>query len=90
MDREDIDSPLFWEMVAKYGPAFAQSPWSPEYLEPPLPSTFTGAVQHVKGLIHTRHATQPMPILALDQYAQQIDVTPQQVAGILDGVIVGE
>lgn len=89
-DREDVDSPLFWELVAKYGPAFAQSPWSPEYLEPPLPTTVTGAIDHVKRLISSREGTQAMPILALDQYAQQVDLTPEQVEEILVGVLVDE
>lgn len=90
LDREDIDSPLFWELVAKYGPAFAQSPWSPEYLETPLPTTFTGMVDHVTRAIASREETQALPILALDRYAQEVDLDAKEIRDIIEGVLVDD
>lgn len=90
------DSPLFWELVAKYGTKFNESPWSPEFLEAPpepgehWPVTFQGALEHVRRRVAAQYLTQEMPILALDQYAQSVDLDSPGLTEIIEGVLIHE
>lgn len=94
---DDPGSPLFWELYVKYGPAFLNSPWAPEFLEMPTwekdeawPVTFQGALEYTRRLVAAQDATMALPILALDQFAQQIDLDDTQVQEIIQGVLVDE
>jgi len=90
-DIHDIDSPIFWELVAKYGPKLVtESPWSPEVLETPWPSTFDGALDYVTRLVGSQYDTQYLPVLALDQYAQQVDLDDPTVTEVIQGVLVDD
>ena len=88
------DSPIFWELVTKYGNRFDESPWSPEFLEIPAepgehwPVTFDGALEHVRRRVAAQYLTREMPLLALDQYAQEVDLSDERVTEIIEGVLV--
>lgn len=96
------DSPIFWELIAKYGKRFDESPWSPEFLEiepEPTedevkarhwPATFQGALLYTRRLVQAQQATQTLPILALDQYAQQVDLADTNVMQVIQGVLVDD
>lgn len=89
-DREDVDSPLFWELSHMFGPRFAQSPWSPEFLETPLPTTFSDALDYYSRRVASRQDTQVLPILALDRYAQEVDLDATEIKEIIEGVLVDD
>lgn len=96
------DSPIFWELVNKYGRRFDQSPWSPEYLEVPdepddeqvkvrnWPATFEGALVYTRRLVRSQQNTQALPMLALDQYAQKVDLADTNVMQVVQGVLVDD
>lgn len=99
---DDPGTPLFWELMAKYGPAFLNSPWAPEFLEVPAepseeaqkvahwPVTFEGALEYTRRLVGAQQITQALPLLALDQYAQEVDLDDAKVQEIIDGVLVDD
>lgn len=96
------DSPIFWELVTKYQGRFDESPWSPEFLETDpepteeeikarhWPATFQGALLYTKRLVQAQQITQALPILALDQYAQQVDLADTNVMQVIQGVLVDD
>lgn len=96
------DSPIFWELIAKYGRRFDESPWSPEFLEIApepdedevkvrnWPTTFEGALRYTRRLVQAQQVTQTLPILALDQYAQKVNLADTNVLEVIQGVLVDD
>ena len=84
----DPGTPIFWETIVKFGPQFAASPWSPEYLETPWPVSFTAVLDHVRRLVGAQGDTQVMPMVALDRYAQEVDLDSTAIQEVIEGVLV--
>jgi len=97
---DDPGSPIYWELMSRFGPKFLASPWSPEFLETDpepgedeikvrnFPVTFDAALAYTRRLVAAQELTMEMPILALDRYAQEVDLDSTQIAEIIEGVLV--
>lgn len=58
-----LDHPDFDRLEAEWGPRFAESPWSPEILETPEPSTITGKIDDLKRKVYSAYDTQLMEVI---------------------------
>ena len=58
-----LDHPDFDRLMAEFGPRFDESPWSPEYLEAPLPRSLTAAIDVIKRDIALVTPTQLMAVI---------------------------
>lgn len=59
-----LDHPDFDRLEAEWGPRFAESPWSPEILEAPEPSTITGKIDDLKRKVYSAYDTQVMEVIS--------------------------
>lgn len=57
------EHPEYDILMRDFGPRFDESPWSPEFLECPWPSSFSGAVDHLKRTIALSTPTQVLEVI---------------------------
>jgi hypothetical protein len=57
------ETPLFDLLERDFGPRFDESPWSPELLEIPEPSTLTGLIDMIKRDVYSQFDTQMIPTI---------------------------
>lgn len=61
-----LDHPIYDLLVRDFGPRFDESPWSPELLETPDPSTITGTIDMLKRKVYSAADTQIMEAITDD------------------------
>lgn len=59
-----LDHPDFDRLEAEWGPRFDESPWSPELLDTPEPSTITGKIDHLRRKLSSAHDTVLMEVIS--------------------------
>jgi hypothetical protein len=58
-----LDHPEFDMLMEDFQPRFNESPWSPEVLEAPDPSTITGQIDMLKRKVYSVQDTQLMEVI---------------------------
>lgn len=58
-----LDHPDFDMLENEWAPRFDESPWSPEVLEAPEPSTITGQIDMLKRKVYSSQDTQLMEVI---------------------------
>lgn len=61
-----LDHPIYDLLVRDFTPRFDESPWSPELLEVPDPSTITGTIDMLKRKVYSAADTQVMEAITDD------------------------
>lgn len=61
-----LDYPDYDRLMAEFGPRFDEAPWSPEFLDAPLPKSITAAIDVVKRDIALVTPTQLMAVIRED------------------------
>lgn len=61
-----LDHPIYDLLVRDFGPRFDESPWAPELLETPDPSTITGTIDMLKRKVYSAADTQIMEAITDD------------------------
>lgn len=62
-----LDHPVYDMLVRDFTPRFDESPWSPELLEIPDPSTITGTIDMLRRKVYSAADTQVMPVISNEE-----------------------
>lgn len=72
-DETDPNTPMFYEVKTAFEAKFAKSPWAPDMLVAPDPSTITGQIDMLR-----RKLADPSPTMAMEV------IKPEQVPTIFN------